>query len=66
MEEGVEGRTLNRIGCNAGRSGMYYEGVGVWETVCNSSPVYIYRKHFNDIRFVRPTFAVNVETEERL
>jgi len=62
----VEGRVLNRVGCNAGWSGAYYEGVGVWEAACNGSPVYIRRKYFNDIRFARPIFVVNVEAEGRL
>ncbi len=57
---------MNRVGRNAGRSGIYYEGVGVWEAVCNGNPAYIYRKHFNDIRSARFTFAVNVEAEKRL
>ncbi len=62
-EEEVEGRTLNRVGCNAGRSGTYYEGIGVWEAMYNGSPMYICRKHLNDIRFVCLIFTVNVEVE---
>ena len=65
-EEGIKDRTLNRVGCNIGRNGIYYKGVGIWEVVYNGSPVYICKKHLNDIRFVRFTFAVNVETERRL
>ncbi len=62
----MEGRVLNRIGCNVGRSSTYYEGVGVWEVAYNGSPAYICRKYFNDIRFACPIFAVNVEAERWL
>ena len=62
----MEDRVLNRIGYNAGWSGTYHEGVGVWEAVYNGSPVYIRRKHLNNIKFACSIFAVNVEAEGRL
>ncbi len=62
----MEGRILNRVDRNVGRNGVYYEGVGIWETTYNGNPVYIYRKHLNDIRFARLIFAVNVEAEKQL
>ena len=59
----MEDHILNCVDYNVGRNDIYYEGVGVWETVYNGSPMYIYKKHFNDIRFVRLTFVVNVKAE---
>ncbi|SRR6266566_1562512 len=61
--EALFGYNGTRISVTIGRRKREWR---VWEAICNGSPAYIYRKHLNDIRFIRPTLVVNVEAERRL